>query len=68
VGLTVVKRQPKKKTTKKERKIFFLTPGGVSSLSSLAEDDAEILIKAKAIKNDPKRYENAKLAMRARGY
>lgn len=68
MGITVVKRQPKKSIQKKLKKIFILSPGGFSSYNSMANEDAEILIKYKAIKSDSVRYENAKQALKMRGY
>jgi SMC interacting uncharacterized protein involved in chromosome segregation len=71
MGMTVLPKRPKrikKGIEKKVKKIFILSPGGFSSYNSMSQEDAEILIKYKAIKSDPVRYENAKQAMKMRGY
>lgn len=64
MGLKVV---PRKK--KPLRKVFFINPSGnIGSSVDMSNEDADILIKYKAIKSDPIRYENAKRAMKMRGY
>ncbi len=67
MGITVVPRKSKKKKSK-IRNVFLSSPMGFTSYNSMSNEDADILIQAKAIKSDSVRYENAKQAMKLRGY
>ena len=63
MGLKII---PKPKDKIKKR--FFIGLDGFSSSTTMAQEDADILIKAKAIKKDKVRYANAQAAMQLRGY